>query len=81
MTVAKILMGTLILMTIKLWTVLIPMMITMDYPMFSSLNIKDLIKVPGNLVKINELLYALASSQILNAVRILTFFNLIQTCC
>ena len=58
---------------IKKWTVLISMMITMEYLMFSSLNMKDLRKVPGNPVKINDLLYAHASNLILNAVRISIF--------
>ena len=71
MTIMKILMETL--MAIKKWTVLISMMITMEYLMFSSLNMKDLIKVPGNPVKINDLLYAHASNLILNAVRISIF--------
>ena len=71
MTIRKILMGTL--MAIKKWTVLISMMITMEYLMFSSLNMKDLIKVPGNLVKINGLLCVRASNLILNAVSISIF--------
>jgi len=69
MTIMKILMETLMVK----WTVLISMMITMEYLMFSSLNMKDLIKVPGNPVKINDLLYAHASNLILNAVRISIF--------
>ena len=71
MGITKILMETL--MAIKKWTVLMSMMITMEYLMFSSLNMKDLIKVPGNPVKINDLLYAHASNLILNAVRISIF--------
>ena len=71
MAIMKILMETL--MVIKKLTVLISMMITMEYLIFSRLNMKDLIKVPGNLVNINGLLCVRASNLILNAMRISIF--------